>query len=487
MVTSDDLGALLLQLATLPEEAEWVEFKTNHKDPEEIGQYLSALSNSAALKRKPTAYLVWGVEDKSHRLVGTTFRFRRAKKGNEDLESWLCRLLEPRINFQIHEFQYAGENFVILEIPAASHCPVRFKNIEYIRVGSYKHKLSDYVEKERELWSHFLRRPHFEHGIAMHSLAPSKVLELLDWQAYVTLARDGVPLMGTKIMEAMVSERFVRLHGKTHYDITNLGAIALARDLDDFEGLDRKAVRVIQYAGQNRVETIREQIGRKGYAAGFEGLMAFINERLPENEHIGQALRQQVRMYPEVAVRELVANAIIHQDLERIGPGPRVEIFTDRIEITNPGSPLIEPTRFLDAQPQSRNDGLAAFMHKAKICEERGSGIDKVFFSVEMYQLPAPDFTVKDDHTVAVLLAPRPLSEMGRMDRVRACYQHAGLQFVSNGRMTNATLRKRLDIADWNHAIASRIIADTLEAGLIKPFDPQNRSKRMAQYVPFWA
>ena len=487
MVSSEELGALLVQLAALPEEAEWVEFKTNHKDPEEIGQYLSALSNAAALKHKPAAYLVWGVEDKTHRLVGTTFRPRRTKKGNEDLESWLCRLLEPRINFQIHEFEYNGASFVIFEIPAASHCPVRFKSIEYIRVGSYKHKLSDYVEKERQLWSHFLQRPHFEHGIAMHSLPASRVLDLLDWQAYIALARDGNPLMSTKLMEALVSERFVRLHGKTHFDITNLGAIALARDLDDFEGLDRKAVRVIQYAGPNRVETLREQVGRKGYAAGFEGLMAFINERLPENEHIGKALRKQVRMYPEIAVRELVANAIIHQDLEKTGPGPRIEIFVDRIEITNPGVPLIEPTRFLDAQPQSRNDGLAAFMHKAKICEGRGSGIDKVFFSVEVYQLPPPDFTVSHDHTISVLLAPRPLAEMGRKDRIRACYQHAGLQSVSNNRMTNATLRKRLDIADRNHAIASRIIADTLEAGLIKPFDPQNRSKRMAQYVPFWA
>ncbi len=487
MADIEDLSTLLVQLAALSEEAEWVEFKTNFKDPDEIGQYLSALSNSAALKRKPTAYLVWGVEDQTHKLVGTSFRMRRAKKGNEDLESWLCRLLEPRINFQVHEIQHAGLSFVMLEIPAASHCPVRFKGIEYIRVGSYKHKLSDYVEKERELWTLFLQRPQFEHGIALHSVTAARVLEMLDWQSYVSLIRESSPSVPREILDAMVAERFIRLHGKSHYDITNIGAIALARDLDDFEDLARKAVRVIQYSGMNRVETLREQIGRKGYAAGFEGLMAYINERLPENEHIGQALRAQVRMYPEVAVRELVANAIIHQDFERKGPGPRIEIFADRIEITNPGVPLIEPARFLDAQPQSRNDALAAFMHKAKICEERGSGIDKVFNAVEMYQLPAPDFTVSHDHTVSVLLAPRPLAQMGPTDRIRACYQHAGLQFVSYKRLTNASLRQRLNIADRNHAIASRIIADTLKAGLIKPFDPENRSKRLAQYVPFWA
>jgi predicted HTH transcriptional regulator len=484
---SEDLCALLVQLAALPEEVEWVEFKASFKDPEEIGQYLSALSNSAALKRKPKAYMVWGVEDQTHRLIGTTFRPRRTKKGNEDLESWLCRLLEPRLHFQIHEIQYIGLSFVLMEVPAAGHSPVRFKNVEYIRIGSYKHKLSDYVEKERELWSLFLQRPQFEHGIAMHSVTAAKVLELLDWQSYLGLIRGGALLESREMIDALVNERFIRRHGRAHYDITNIGALAIARDLDDFEDLARKAVRVIQYRGTNRVETLREQGGRKGYAAGFEGLMSYISGRLPENEHIGQALRAEVRIYPEMAVRELVANAIIHQDFERRGPGPRVEIFTDRIEITNPGVPLIEPSRFLDAQPQSRNDALAAFMHKAKICEERGSGIDKVFFEVEMYQLPAPDFTVNHDHTVSVLLSPRPLAQMGRTDRIRACYQHAGLQFVSYKRMTNASLRARLNIADRNHAIASRILGDTLEVGLIKPFDPENRSKRLAQYVPFWA
>ena len=482
----DDLVALLVQLAALSEEVEWVEFKANHKDPDDIGEYISALSNSAALKRKQTAYLIWGVEDQTHRLIGTSFRLRRAKKGNEDLEGWLCRLLEPRINFQVHEFEHGGLKFTLLEIPAASHCPVRFKNIAYIRIGSSKRKLIEYTEKERELWTTFLQRPQFEHGVAMHSVPAARVLELLDWQAYVNLVRGGSPLISRALFDVFIRERFLRRQGAKHFDITNIGAIALARDLDDFEELGRKAVRVIQYAGTNRVETVREQIGRKGYASGFEGLMSYINERLPENEHIGQALRTQVRMYPEVAVRELVANAIIHQDFERKGPGPKVEIFTDRIEITNPGVPLIEPTRFLDAQPQSRNDALAAFMHEAKICEERGSGIDKVFFVVEMYQLPAPDFTVDHDHTVAVLLAPRRLTEMGKNDRIRACYQHAGLQFVSNKRMTNASLRKRLNIADRNHAIASRIIADTLAVGLIKPFDPDSKSKRLARYVPFW-
>jgi predicted HTH transcriptional regulator len=246
-------------------------------------------------------------------------------------------------------------------------------------------------------------------------------------------------------------------------------------------------MRIIVYKGPNRVETLREEQMERGYAAGFQSLIDYLNSQLPQNEHIGRALRAQVRMYPELAIRELVANALIHQDFWMTGTGPMIEVFTDRIEITNPGTPLIDPMRFIDQPPQSRNEDLAAFMRRVNICEERGSGIDKVIFHVEMFQLPAPDFYVTDKHTRAVLFAHRKLGEMAPQDRIRACYQHAGLQWVSNDQMTNASLRKRFGISDQNAAQASRIIRDTLAAGLIKESDPTNTSRRHSRYVPFWA
>ncbi len=191
--------------------------------------------------------------------------------------------------------------------------------------------------------------------------------------------------------------------------------------------------------------------------------------------------------YPEIAIRELAANALIHQDFNIGGTGPMIEIFTDRIEITNPGAPLIDTQRFLDLPPQSRNDKLASFMRRVNICEERGSGIVKVFFHVEVFQLPAPDFTVTDAHTKAVLFAYKEFAKMSKADRIRACYQHAGLQAVSNTQMTNASLRKRFSISDKNYAMASRVIKDTLSMGLIRQYDPDNKSKKHAKYVPFWA
>jgi predicted HTH transcriptional regulator len=112
------------------------------------------------------------------------------------------------------------------------------------------------------------------------------------------------------------------------------------------------------------VEGLREQVGTKGYATGFEGVVRYINEQLPSNEVLGQAFRREFRMYPEVAIRELVANALIHQDFTVTGDGPKIEIFSDRVEITNPGRPLIDTLRFVDEPPQSRNEALASLMRR---------------------------------------------------------------------------------------------------------------------------
>lgn len=120
-------------------------------------------------------------------------------------------------------------------------------------------------------------------------------------------------------------------------------------------------------------------------------------------------------MYPPLAIRELVANALIHQDFNLTGTGPMIEIFSDRIEITNPGVPLIDTLRFIDEPPISRNEILASLMRRLNICEERGSGIDKVIFQVEMFQLPAPDFQVTSNHTKAILYAPKDLAGMVAM------------------------------------------------------------------------
>ena len=231
---------------------------------------------------------------------------------------------------------------------------------------------------------------------------------------------------------------------------------------------------------------MRERVGNKGYANGFEGLNSFINGVLPSNEVIGQALRKTVPLYPETAIRELVPNALIHQDFFVGGAGPMVEIFEDRMEITNPGKPLVSIDRFVDTPPRSRNDALASLMRRMGICEERGSGIDKVVSATEKFQLPAPLFEVPDDSTPVVLFAHRPLSKMDKHDRVRACYLHACLKHVNREFLTNTSVRARFGLDQNNSATASRIIKEAVEAGVVMPVD-ETAAKKLMKYVPWWA
>ncbi len=483
--TDDYLVGLVRELCKLPRETEWVEFKVSNSDPQGIGEYLSALSNAAALNGKANAYLVWGVEDVTHQIVGTTFSPSAAKKGNEPLQTWLLRLLEPKLHFRFYELAVDDLPVVLLEIGRAFRHPVRFQGEEFIRVGAVKKRLRDAPDRERTLWRVFDQTP-FESGVAVERVSADDVLELLDYPAYFELLEQPLPSSRDSILAALADDGLVRACEAGDWDITNLGAMLLAKRLDGFRALKRKAVRVIQYCGTGRTETQQERQGTKGYASGFKGLVRFINGLLPSNEVIGQALRKTVPMFPELAVRELVANALIHQDFFATGAGPMVEIFDDRIEITNPGEPLVDTRRFVDTPPKSRNEALASMMRRFRICEERGSGIDKVVFQVELFQLPAPLFEAPEGFTRTVLFAHKALSDMDKADRVRACYLHACLKYVTRDFLTNASLRERFGVEEKNKAAVSRHIRVAVEAGMIRPFD-ENAARKLMKYVPFWA
>jgi len=362
---------------------------------------------------------------------------------------------------------------------------VQFQGQEYIRVGTYRKKLKDYPEKERELWRIFDHVP-FEELKATEHLSSDDVLKLLDYPSYFDLLNLSLHSGADKILQRLAEDRMIVANLSGGWDITNLGAILFAKNINQFKRLARKAMRVIVYEGKGRLITVREQMDSKGYASGFEGMIDFINALLPRNEVVGKALRRDVPMFPEPAIRELVANALIHQDFSITGSGPMVEIFSDRMEITNPGLPLVKTERFLDSPPRSRNEALASFLRRIGICEERGSGIDKVVFQTEFYQLPAPSFETPESSTRAVLFAHKELKDMESADRIRACYLHASLRFVERDLMTNSSLRERFGIEEHNMAIASRIIRETMEANLIKPFDP-TQGRKYAKYIPFWA
>lgn len=481
----DKIDGLIRELVKLKHEVPWVEFKSNNFNQEQIGEYISAISNSAALHDRQCGFILWGIGDSDHQLIGTSFNPQDMKVGNQGLSLWLSKLVEPQIQFYFHQADVDDKNIILLEINRADKMPVSFKNIEYIRVDSYKKKLKEYPEIEKELWAIFSRVP-FEKMIALSSISEDQVLKKLAYPSYFDLLFLDLPSEKESIMEALKNEGLITTCDTGGYNITNLGAMLFAKKLSDFRFLERKAVRVIMYQGKSRTESSNELLDTKGYANGLEGFIGYINQLIPKNEIIGKALRRDLPMYPELAIRELVVNAIVHQDFFITGTGPVIEIFDNRIEITNPGLPLIDKDRFIDHPPVSRNEILASLMRRIGACEERGSGYDKVVAQTEFYQLPAPEIDIFDSHIKVTLFAHMTFSEMSKSDRIRSCYLHTCLKRVNREYATNTTLRERFGIDEKNRSMISRLLKDTLDANLIKLAD-ETASDKHKKYIPYWA
>lgn len=466
-------------------EVAWVEFKHNNSDPDRIGILVSAISNAARLAGQQTGYILWGVNDINNSVVGTTVDLDALRIGNQVFSLWLANKLSPSPALQFHVIQHPSGRVVLMEIPAATSAPIAFDGIAYFRMGSATPKLTDHPEHYQALLA-ALRPYAWEHGIALQYITSDDVLNFLDYTQYFRLTKQPLPDNRVGILERLKAEKLITEDVGGKWNITNLGAILFAADLEKIsQSLARKGVRFISYDGNNKAATVTHRHdGKKGYAAGFEGLISFINGLLPKNEHIGQAFRTEHPLFPELAIRELVANALIHQDMTITGAGPQIEMFKDRIEITNPGAPLVTPDRMIDLPPRSRNEAVASLMRRMGLCEEQGSGLDKVVAQAEFFQLPAPLLRTSDGAFQAILYGPRTFAQMTTDERVRACYYHAVLKFISGERMTNTTLRERFGIAEHNKAQASEVLAQARRARLIKPADA---ARPRSGYVPIWA
>lgn len=481
----ENLDKLVIELCKLPNETPWLEFKHNNYYPEMIGKDISALANGATLHEKTCAYMIWGINDTTHEIIGTDKDLQSIKKGNQELENWLRSLLSSNTHFEFHKTILNNKNIGVLIIYRAVSQPVKFEKTEYIRIGSYTKKLNDHPQVQAKLWDK-LRSSNFEEDIAMKDLSLQDALNLIDFSKYFSLSNIQIPSDNEKIAHYLLEESIIRKQDNALYSITNLGAILFAKRLDDFSRLSRKAIRVVQYKGNNKLEMLREDIGQKGYVIGFEGLLKYIEALIPTREVITGALREKVSAYPALAIREAVANAIIHQDFSVTGTSPVIEIFDNRIEITNPGTPLVDIRRIIDNPPKSRNEKLAALMRRLRMCEELGTGWDKITISCELQKLPAPKIELYSDNTKVTLFCEKKFSSISKEDKLWACYLHACIKHIEGEELTNRSLRERFGLKDSSAGSISRLIATAVEKNLIKPLDPDTAPKHM-KYVPYWA
>ncbi len=455
-----------------PREDEHLEFKEakNQFDTTKLMKYCVAIANEGGGK------FILGVSDRPPRKVVSTQAFRDPSR----IKSSILEKLGFRVD--VEEAHHPDGRVVIFHVPARPRgTPYHFEGAYLMRSGEDLVPMSE--DQLRRIFAE--GKPGFLAEVSLANLPDDDVVRLLDTQSYFDLLQIPHPTTREAVLDRFEREKLIVPHDGL-YDVTNLGAVLFAKKLEDFPTVWRKAPRVVVYQGTGKLHTKLDQPGTKGYAVGFTGLIDFINQQTQLNEVVGKALRRDVKMFPEIAIRELVANALIHQDFDETGASVMVELYDDRMEVSNPGKPFISPERFID-EYQSRNERLADLMRRLRICEEKGSGIDKVVHNAEEFQLPAPDFRIGERRTIAVLFAHKDFDEMSGEDRVRACYQHACLRYVMNEKMTNQSLRERFKLPASKTEPISRIIRDTMNEGRIKLDDPANTSKRYAKYVPHWA
>jgi predicted HTH transcriptional regulator len=455
-----------------PSEHQRLEFKEakSQFDNRRLYEYCVAIANEGG------GYLLFGIAaDPPRPVVGT-----KAFSNPVAMAEKLFEAVGFRVD--IEEVSHPDGRVLVFRIPSRPRGTAYHLDGKYLmRSGEALVPMSE--DQLRRIFAE--GQPDWLEQHAKTGLDAQQIVELLDTQTFFELLKRPYPTDRSGVIDRLLQDRLID-ESDGGYGIRRLGAVLLAKQLADFPDLARKVPRVIVYTGTSKLETRLDQTGARGYAVGFQGLVRFVMNQLPQNEVIENALRKEVKLVPEIVIRELVANALIHQDFAVGGSSVMVEIYRNRVEISNPGEPIVPVERFIDGY-QSRNERLADLMRRLHICEEKSSGIDKVIHTVEGYQLPAPDFRAAHRRTLVIIYGPKDFEDMDRDDRIRACYQHCALKWVMSERMTNQSLRERFRLPEARSAIASQIIAATIEAGLIKPDEKVGSSRKYARYLPFCA
>lgn len=412
-MNQSELLTRLTELRELSQEVEWVEFKSNWDRKEDIGEYLSALSNSAALLGKESGYMVWGISDENHDIVGTTFRPRQTKpKGNEDLELWLGIHLNPRIDFRIHEFEAEGKSIVLFEIPAARSIPVAFNRERFIRVGSYKKKLRDYPEKEISLFETLA----IDKADWSAKIVESATLECLDAKA-IAFARAQYAEKHPKLASELIDWDDLKFLDKAKVciggRITRTAMILLGKEEHSHLLAPAQCRLTWILKGANGIEQDYRHFDIPLIFAGRR-LLAKIRNLTVRHLPSGTLFPHEVSQYDPWVIRETLHNCIAHQEYPAGGKITVVE-KPDSLLFTNLGSFIpgtVEEMIKRETPPEVyRNPFLAQAMVNLNMIDTIGSGIRRMFTTQKKRSFPMPDFTLDDSTKVTVRLTGQIIDE----------------------------------------------------------------------------
>jgi len=321
----------------------------------------------------------------------------------------------------------------------------------------------------------------------MTNLKLVQIPQMLNCDSYFEASQIPLPFDLQGYAHYLEEDGIIKKQDNGLYAITNLGAILFAKKMSDFSRISRKNIRIVQYEGISRMVILKEMEMNDGYANSFEKAVQYVFALLPSKEDVNSVKRLTTSSFPLAAIREAIANAIIHQDLYITGAGPTIEVFENRVEVTNPGAPLIEIMRIVDNPPKSRNEKLASLMRRMRMCEELGRGWDRMVITCEQQFLPAPKIQIYKDSTRVILFSSYKFANIPLEDKLWSTYLHACIKYVEGDALTNSSLRIRFGLPSTSAGAISRLIKiATEEKKWIKILDPST-ARRYMKYIPSWA
>lgn len=408
-MNSADLTSLLDRLRAEPRETEWLEFKSNRHEPQALGEYLSALANSACLLGMPRGYLVFGIKDGSHAVVGTTFDPHTTKgKGEQLLPLWLSRGLQPNVGFEIHAFIYHGEQVVLFEVYPAFDRPVKFYGTAYVRDGTSKTELAKYPEKERAIWN---RRVDWSANVCeqatLADLEPEAITKAR--QEYAVKFPGQIREFSAWDDTTFLNKVRLTIRGA----VTHAALLLLGRP--EASSLLAPAVARISWMLKNEhnEELDYEHFGPP-FLLNVDRVLARIRNLTVRELPDGTLFPVELTQYDPWVIREALHNCIAHQDYGMRG---RIQVVEtpDSLLLTNVGGFLpgrIEKVIEQDAPLEVyRNSFLAEAMVNLNMIDTQGGGIKRMFLKQRQRFFPMPDYDLSQPERVMVTLRGRILDE----------------------------------------------------------------------------
>lgn len=357
-------------------EKEWLEFKENWFEPNELGEYISALSNAAAECGRRFAYFIWGVNDETHEIIGTSFNPDRNVK-SESLSHFLARQVYPHINFRFEEMFVEDKRIVVLSIPAAQSVPTEYNKERYIRIGSSKELLRKFPQKEAALW---VRLQNIEKSI-ITTEAPKQNLTFSKLMVYY-MAK-GLDLKENTFADNL---NFYVPNTKKY----NLLAFLMADENDI-------TIRVSIFSGKKKTDNLYsiKDFGHQCILYAIDQILNYFDaiNIIQADERHRVVERKDVPLFDNKSLREAALNAFIHNDWMQLN-APMFSVYSDRIDILSYGGLPYGQTieGFYEGKSQPRSRELAEIFLQLRISERSGRGVSKI---IENYGKDA--FEIKED------------------------------------------------------------------------------------------